>query len=233
MIDLVNIFLNGEYGPILNEFDLKVRTGEVVGLIGRAGGGKSEVLRLASGAQRPNRGRLRLAGCDVTNHLHRLREDTALSTPDLAGPYNLTVDGWMNYWSSIRGIRSSDIRDRELKALATFGLLESREKVVHMLSHGQKRCLDLARIWAIDPSIYLLDHPDAFLDGFAFRALCDAIDKVQEKGKTVILSTTLPNLPRQVCHKVVHVKHGAVIASKSKGSDQYKEFIYKAQGWKP
>ena len=52
MIELISVFLNGEHGPILNDFELKLRAGEVVSLVGTSGGGKSMVLRVASGALR-------------------------------------------------------------------------------------------------------------------------------------------------------------------------------------
>ena len=232
MIELVSIFLDGEQGPILNEFDLKVRAGEVVSVIGTSGGGKSAVLRLASGAKRPNRGRLRLQGRDVTNRLDLLKQDTALSTPELVGPYDLSVAGWMTYWSSVRRLPSEGLAERELKALATFGLGEVRELPVSMLSHCQRRCLDLARIWAIDPNIYLLDNPDAHLDGVSFHRLRRAIRDLHERGRTVLVATTYPNLPYHSCQRVIHMKNGAVVDSCKHDDENFQNFIYKAQGWR-
>jgi ABC-type multidrug transport system ATPase subunit len=232
MIELISVFLNGEHGPILNDFELKLRAGEVVSIVGTSGGGKSMVLRLASGALRPNRGRLRLGGRDVTNHLELLRKETALSTPELVGPYDLSVAGWMNYWSSVRRLPAKNLAERESNALATFGLLEMREFPVSMLSHGQKRCLDLARVWAIDPNIYLLDNPDAHLDGVSFHRLRRAIRKLHDRGKTVLISTTYPNLPYRSSQKVVHMKNGAIVNSCLRDEEDFQVFIYKAQGWR-
>jgi len=232
MIELVSVFLDGEHGPILNDFDLKIRAGEVVSIIGTAGGGKSAVLRLASGAQRPNRGRLRLEGRDVTNRLNLLRQDTALSTPELVGPYDLSVAGWMTYWSSVRRLPSAGLAEREANALSIFGLTEVREMPVSMLSHCQQKCLDLARVWAIDPNIYLLDNPDAHLDGLSFHRLRRALRKLHERGRTVLISTTYPNLPYRSSQRAVHMQNGAVMESRNHDHEEFQSFIYKAQGWR-
>ncbi len=233
MIQLASVFLDGELAPVLNELDLVVKLGEVIGLVGLAGCGKSSVLKLASGSLKPNRGRIRLGQKDVTRHLDQLRRATAISTPELVGPYDLSVDGWMSYWSSVRG----EIRDREAReeeALMTFGLIPYKMLPVSNLSHSQRRCLDLARVWAIDPEIYLLDQPDAFLDGIAFQCLRRAIRKLNDRGKTVLIATNSPNLPFRMCQRVVWVKNGYIAEGdqRQKSDEDFQSFIYHAQGWK-
>lgn len=233
MIHLASIFLDGEQGPILNELDLAVKIGETIGLIGLSGSGKSSVLKLASGALRPNRGRIRIQLMDVTRHPNQLSAATALSTPDLVGPYDLSVGGWMSYWSSVRGGIENHVEREEL-ALETFGLTHHRLTPVSQLSHCQKRCLDLARVWAIDPSIYLLDQPDAFLDGVSFQLLRKALNKLKERGKTVILATNSPNFPFKICHRVMRMKSGYIWSGdqRTPESEDFQSFIYQAQGWK-
>lgn len=233
MIQLASIFLDGEQAPVLNELDLVVNLGEVIGLVGLAGSGKSSVLRLASGSLQPNRGRIRLGQRDVTRHLNQLRQATALSTPDLLGPFDLTVDGWMTYWSSVRG-GIDNRQEREEEALKIFGLRPYRMFSVSQLSHSQRRCLDLARVWAIDPEVYLLDQPDAFLDGLAFQCLRRAIRKLNDRGKTVIIATNSPNLPFRICQRVVWVKNGYISEGDQRvqSDEDFQSFIYKAQGWK-
>lgn len=233
MIQLASVFLDGEQGPVLNELDLVVKLGEVIGLVGLAGCGKSSILKLASGSIRPNRGRIRIGQKDVTRHLDQLRNATALSTPELVGPYDLSVAGWMSYWSSVRG-GIEDRENREEEALTTFGLSSFKMLPVGQLSHSHKRCLDLARVWAIDPQVYLLDQPDAFLDGVGFQCLRRAIRKLNERGKTVVIATNSPNLPFRMCQRVVQVKNGYISEGdqRSQNDEDFQSFIYQAQGWK-
>ena len=105
---------------------------------------------------------------------------------------------------------------------------------VSHLSHSQRRCLDLARVWAIDPDIYLLDQPDAFLDGLAFQCLRRAIRKLNDRGKTVVIATNSPNLPYRMCQRVVWVKNGYISEGdqRSQNDEDFQSFIYQAQGWK-
>ncbi len=233
MIQLASVFLDGEQAPVLNELDLVVKLGEVIGLIGLAGCGKSSILKLASGSIQANRGRIRLGQVDVTRHLDQLREATALSTPDLVGPYDMSVAGWMSYWSSVRG-GIDNHEEREAKALETFGLEGLKMSLVGQLSHSQKRCLDLARVWAIDPQVYLLDQPDAFLDGTGFQFLRRAIRKLNERGRTVLIATNSPNLPYRMCQRVVKVNNGYIAEGdqRVRSDEDFQTFIYQAQGWK-
>ena len=233
MIQLASVFLDGEQAPVLNELDLVAKLGEVIGLIGLAGCGKSSILKLASGSIQANRGRVRLGQVDVTRHLDQLRQATALSTPDLVGPYDMSVAGWMSYWSSVRG-GIENHEEREHEALTTFGLDNLKMSLVGQLSHSQKRCLDLARVWAIDPQIYLLDQPDAFLDGRGFQCLRRAIRKLNERGRTVLIATNSPNLPYRMCQRVVKVKNGYIADGdqRTRSDEDFQSFIYQAQGWK-
>jgi ABC-type multidrug transport system ATPase subunit len=229
MIDLVGITLLNESKVILKDFDLKVRTGEVIGLLGLSGSGKSHVLSLASGALVPKKGRLRLEGCDVTNQRQKLREATALSTTDILGPYHLSVDSWLEYWLSLYDV--PEINQVKINVLEQVDLSEIHLTLVKDLSLGQRRMLDIARLLAIDPKIYLLDAPDMGLDGKSFRKLIKLIRALSDRGKTVMIATNFPSLPIKACTRSVELKNGQIIEEKRAGTDGYSEFISKAQGW--
>jgi ABC-type multidrug transport system ATPase subunit len=228
MIDLVGITLLNESKVILKDFDLKVRVGEVVGLVGLSGSGKSHVLSLASGALTPKKGRLRLEGRDVTNHREKLKEATALSSIDLLGPYHLSVDSWLEYWLSLYSI--PNLNQVKMNTLEALDLSNAHMTLVKDLSLGQRRLLDLARVFAIDPKIYLLDCPDLGLDGKSFRKLIKLIRGLSEQGKSVILTTNFPSLPIKVCTRVVELKNGSIVDEKIQG-EGFSDFISKAQGW--
>jgi ABC-type multidrug transport system ATPase subunit len=229
MIDLVGITLLNESKVILKDFDLKVRTGEIIGLLGLSGSGKSHILSLASGALVPKKGRMRLEGCDVTNQRQKLKEATALSTPEILGPYHLSVDSWLEYWLSLYDV--PNINQVKIDVLNQLELNDIHLTLVKDLSLGQRRMLDIARLIAIDPKIYLLDSPDIGLDGKAFRKLIKLIRSLSDKGKTVIIATNFPSLPIKSCTRCVEVKNGQIVEEKRAGTDGYSDFISKAQGW--
>ena len=122
MLELKQIFLDGEHGPILKSFDLSVGVGEAVALVGLAGSGCSAVLAVASGAVQAHRGRVRFGRVEFTRRPHALREHTGLSDSELMGPFDLSVEGWLSYWSSAQGVDSREAASRQDHALHIFGL---------------------------------------------------------------------------------------------------------------
>jgi len=232
VIELVRVFLNGEHGPILNDFCLHTAPGEAVALLGAAGSGRSAALAVASGAVQAHRGRVRLGSVEHTRRPAALRRATGLSTPDLMGPYDMSAAGWLSYWSSAQEGSSADLAAREVRALRSFGLEGVSERLVSQLSHAQRRSLDLARLWVEDPSVYLLDQPCAFLDGHSFWRLVLVLQRLKESRRTLIIATNEYNLASQVCDRAVFVEKGVNVEEMGKDSPQYKEFVRRALGWK-
>jgi ABC-type multidrug transport system ATPase subunit len=232
VIELVSVYLNGEHGPILNDFCLNTRPGEAVALLGAAGSGRSAALAVASGAVQAHRGRVRLNGVEHTRRPAALRSVTGLSSPELMGPYDMSVAGWISYWSSAQGLSREDVAPRESKALRSFGLEGVSEHLVSQLSHSQRRSLDLARLWVQNPSVYLLDQPCAFLDGHSFWRLVLVLQRLKELGQTIIISTNEYNLPAQVCDRAVLMEKGVNVEEMSNTAPNFKEFVRRALGWK-
>lgn len=95
MIELVGVVVGDGGERRLDRCSFAVRPGEVLGLVGGSGSGKSTALAVAAGALRPDRGRLVLDGRDVTRSRGRLRGATGLLPHAVPGPHDLTVDEWL------------------------------------------------------------------------------------------------------------------------------------------
>ncbi|MDT4308526.1 aliphatic sulfonates ABC transporter ATP-binding protein [Klebsiella aerogenes] len=181
----IPLLLNGvskRYGDnvILNELDLHIPTGQFVAVVGRSGGGKSTLLRLLAGLEKPNGGEL-LAGATP---LAQIQDDTRMMFQDARLlPWKTVID---NVGLGLKG----QWRDAARQALASVGLEERADEWPVALSGGQKQRVALARALIHRPRLLLLDEPLGALDALTRLEMQELIVSLwQEHGFTVLLVT--------------------------------------------
>ncbi|HBR7299701.1 TPA: aliphatic sulfonates ABC transporter ATP-binding protein [Klebsiella aerogenes] len=181
----IPLLLNGvskRYGDnvILNELDLHIPTGQFVAVVGRSGGGKSTLLRLLAGLEKPNGGEL-LAGATP---LAQIQDDTRMMFQDARLlPWKTVID---NVGLGLKG----QWRDAARQALASVGLEERADEWPAALSGGQKQRVALARALIHRPRLLLLDEPLGALDALTRLEMQELIVSLwQEHDFTVLLVT--------------------------------------------
>ncbi|HBR1005565.1 TPA: aliphatic sulfonates ABC transporter ATP-binding protein [Klebsiella pneumoniae] len=181
----IPLLLNGvtkRYGDntILNELDLHIPSGQFVAVVGRSGGGKSTLLRLLAGLEKPNAGEL-LAGATP---LAAIQDDTRMMFQDpRLLPWKTVID---NVELGLKGAW----RDAALQALASVGLESRAQEWPAALSGGQKQRVALARALIHRPRLLLLDEPLGALDALTRLEMQELIVSLwQEHGFTVLLVT--------------------------------------------
>ena len=184
---------------ILEDIDLEVAPGEFLGLIGPNGAGKSTLLNLLSGVLRPSAGRIELNGEDVTRTRPERRArlglgrtfqtSTLFETLSVFENVRLAAQvhrgGTANFWRAPR--RDDAAGGAAVDALARVGLAHQRDVVTGVLSHGEKRKLELAILLASDARILLLDEPMAGVNTHDIAALSDLIGELHGEGRTVVM----------------------------------------------
>lgn len=230
MIELVGVVVGVEGERRLDRCSFAVRPGEVLGLVGGSGSGKSTALAVAAGALRPDRGRLVLDGRDVTRSRGRLRGATGLLTHEVPGPHDLTVDEWLMLWASLDDVPAKERGERIAAAQRRFGVAPGRW-TVGRLSHGARRRLGLARLWVRRPAVYLLDQPGDALDGAGLRQLTAAVREVAAGGAAVVIADAAPHLPASLCDRVACIEAGTVVMEAKRGEAEFEARIASAQGW--
>lgn len=165
---------------VLNDLDLHIPAGQFVAVVGRSGGGKSTLLRLLAGLEKPNAGEL-LAG---NGPLTASQQETRLMFQDARLlPWKSVID---NVGLGLQG----KWRDRALEALAAVGLENRAGEWPAALSDGQKQRVALARALIHRPGLLLLDEPLGALDALTRLEMQDLIASLwQEHGFTVLLVT--------------------------------------------
>lgn len=185
--------------------NLRIEAGESVALVGANGSGKSTLLRLLHGLVQPTAGRIQ-------------RQAEATQAMLFQRPFMLRTSAHNNValglW--LRGVRWSDAKTRALAALARVELADKAQRPARTLSGGQQQRLALARAWALQPDVLLLDEPTASLDPHAKREVEQLMAEFAagQDGQVVTVIFASHNLGqvKRLATRVVYLEQGRVLA---------------------
>ena len=185
------------FGPqkVLNGFNLNVAHGETVAVLGRSGTGKSVLLKLLIGLQKPDSGCIRIQGQEITGlegkPLKEIRKKIGFLFQQAALYDSLTVEQNVEFPLSRHttfSVEERKTRAREL--LASVGMKHDVEKMPSQISGGMQKRVGLARALALAPAIVLLDEPTAGLDPITAAEIRELISQMQEKHKMTSIVVT-------------------------------------------
>jgi len=210
-LNIVRTFNNGDFRA-LDGVSLQVPTGEVFGLLGPNGSGKTTMVRILSTVLSPTAGTATVDGFDVVKHPEQVRRRIGLAgqfaavDENLTGFENLRMVGLLNHMERPHAVQ----RSREL--LDEFGLSDFANKLAKTYSGGMRRRLDLAAALLADPPILFLDEPTTGLDPQSRQDLWTIIEGLVERGTTVLLTTQYLEEADRLCQQLVVLDHGKIIA---------------------
>jgi ABC-type branched-subunit amino acid transport system ATPase component len=194
---------------------MDVDAGQIVGLIGPNGSGKTSLVNLLNGVHRPDQGQVLLQGSDVTGHKpHRLSARGVMRTFQTARVFNtITVLENMLVPTLHRAKASNDYEEQAEGLLEFVGLADHRSLAASELSGGQQKLLEFARALITDPVVVLMDEPFAGVHPRIKETLLDRIRTRNAEGTAfVIVSHEIPDLLALARH-VVWLDQGRVIAA--------------------
>lgn len=216
--------------------DLKVRAGEMVGVIGPNGSGKSTLLRTISGVLRPYRGRVLLDGDDIT-HLRRAelarRLGVVPQNPSLPETFAAVDVVLLGRTPHLRFLQSEGRRDLEVvrQAMKVCGVWELAERRVGELSGGERQRVVIARALAQEPRLLLLDEPTSHLDIAHQVAIMDLIWSLsQQQGLAVLAVFHDLNLAAQYCDRLLVLNAGRLVGEGSSREVLTPEIVKLAYG---
>jgi putative spermidine/putrescine transport system ATP-binding protein len=174
---------------VVEDFNLDVEAGEFVSFLGPSGCGKTTVLRMVAGFEEPNRGRIVVAGKDITNLKPNQRNIGMVFQAYALFP-NLTVAQNIGFGLKVAGMARADIDARVAEMLGIIKLPQLGDRYPYQLSGGQQQRIALARALAPKPKLLLLDEPLSALDAKVRVSLREEIRSIQKKlGITTIFVT--------------------------------------------
>ena len=211
MVELDGIEFSYGAVQVLFDVSLSVPRGEVLGLLGTNGAGKSTVLRVLAGLAPPSSGTVRIGGQDVTGlgAEQLVRRGVALVMggkavfPDLTVRENLELGGYL--------LSSALLRERMARELDRFPQLAARVgSLGSSLSGGEQQQLALAKALLVDPRVLCIDELSLGLSPVIVGELLEVVRAINSTGVTCVVVEQSLNLAAELCDRAVFLEKGAV-----------------------
>jgi len=206
--------LTHRYGEreALRGVSLTVRRGEVFGILGPNGGGKSTLFRILSTLQAPSEGEARIMGHDVVREASAVRRRLGVVFQHPSLDAKLTVLENLCNHGALYGWSGATLRARAAELLERFRLTDRRDELVERLSGGLARRAELAKGLLPKPEVILLDEPSTGLDPGARRDLIEHLLALRASDGVTVLLTTHYLEEAERCDRVAVIDRGQVIA---------------------
>lgn len=220
MFELKNIsksfhIAKGQKLNVLKNISLTVPQGEIFGLIGLSGAGKSTALRIFNLLEAPDDGHVLFQNKELSvkqaSELRQTRQKIGMIFQQFNLLSNKTVGENIALPLKIAGWNKNLIHDRVQECLEVVGLKEKINSYPNQLSGGQKQRVAIARSISNHPSLLLADEPTSALDPITKRDILSCLQDINKKlGLTIIITTHEMNVIRQICHRVAILNEGVV-----------------------
>ncbi|NKY57982.1 ATP-binding cassette domain-containing protein [Nocardia flavorosea] len=208
---------------VLDDVDLEIPAGTVMGLLGPNGAGKTTTVRIVTTLLRPNAGTVRVAGVDVLHDPAAARRLIGLSGQYAAVDANLTGYENLRMVARLYGMSRDNATERARELLVQFGLEDAADRRAGTYSGGMTRRLDLAGALIARPPVVVLDEPTTGLDPRARTDMWRVIGDLVRDGTTVLLTTQYLEEADRLADQITVIDKGRVIARGS--SDELKSSI--------
>ena len=196
----------------LAHLDLEVNAGEVVGLLGTNGAGKTTALRMMAAILTPTSGTVEVCGYDGNTHALDVRKNLGFLSGDTANYRRLTPRELLRYFGQLHGMDESLIKERTDELIFRLDMADFADRQCQTLSSGQQQRTSIARTLIHNPPLLILDEPTNALDVVSGRSIIDAIRHAREENRGVIFSTHIMSEAEYLCDRIYVIHGGRVCA---------------------
>ncbi len=205
--------LTKKYGEVVavQDLNLRLEAGEVFGLLGPNGSGKTTTILMLLGLTEPTSGSARVLGLDPLRRPLEVKRRAGY-LPDSVGFYDeLTARENLGYTARLNGIPRAEAETRIDEVLARMGLKDVGNRLVSTFSRGMRQRLGLADVLLKRPQVAILDEPTVGLDPEAAHEFLEMIRGLKAEGITVLLSSHLLHQVQAVCDRVGLFNRGRMV----------------------
>ena len=192
--------------------DLEIPRGEIFGLLGPHGAGKTTIIRMLGGLTLPTEGGATVLGLDVVGDTRRVKDRIGVVPQNNVLDRDINVYRNLKYHAKLHGIPGERIDAKIDEVLEFTELRAKRDSKIDDLSGGMKRRLVVAKAMMHEPEVLILDEPTTGLDPQSRRMVWDKVRSFREMGMTMILTTHYMDEADALCDRIGIIDQGKVIA---------------------
>lgn len=212
MIHLKNVTKLYESHVAVRNLNFEVRPGEIMGIIGHNGAGKSSTLKMIAGLIAPSSGKVQVMGHDMSQNrgTPEVKKKIGFLPEESALYANMTVLEYLTFFGELYEMPKKQTLARIEELLSGLNLPE-RTKLTGELSKGMKRKVAIARVLLHDPDLLILDEPNSGLDPLTSFFILNYLKELRKQGKTILLSAHNLFHVESVCDRVTILKDGRLL----------------------
>ncbi|HEY72748.1 MAG: ABC transporter ATP-binding protein [Chloroflexi bacterium] len=232
MIELKNVTKSYHQALAVKDLNLTVEDGEIMGLIGHNGAGKSTTLKMILGLIEPTSGQIEVMGRDMAKESVYVKQFVGYLPEESPLYANMTVTEYLMFFSEIYKLPKRKAVARIDDLLGSLKLPE-RDRLTGELSKGMKRKVTIARTLLHNPTLLILDEPNSGLDPLTSFFIINYLKSLREQGKTILLSAHNLFHVEHICDRVAILKDGELVVcdsmkaiQKSLGRRDYQVVFY-------
>jgi len=215
--ELAKTFAKTSKQPVvaLDRISFEVRQGSIYGLLGPNGAGKTTTIKILTTLLAPDAGSASVMGWDVRTSPLDVRRSMCAVMQENSIESFLSVRNNFRVFGRFHGLSGREADLAAERVSETFRLRDLWNMKGQDLSGGQKRRVQVAKIFMVDRPVILLDEATTGMDAFNKRATVAAIKQEATRGRTIVLTTHLLDEAEELCDSVAIINHGKIIASGS------------------
>lgn len=211
MIQLENVTKRYDNTTVVDNLNLQIDKGEIVGIIGHNGAGKSTTMKMIAGLIEPTSGTVRVMGYDIQKGSSTKVKQRIGYLPEESPLYEaMTAQQYLLFFSELYQMPRQKALTRIDSLLASLDLFE-KDKLTGEFSKGMKRKTAIARTLLHDPDLLILDEPNSGLDPLTSFFIINYLKTLRREGKTIILSAHNLFHVETICDRVGIIKNGKLL----------------------
>jgi ABC-2 type transport system ATP-binding protein len=199
--------------PVLHNLSFYVQPGEMIGLIGLNGAGKSTTIKHILGLMLPHQGEIRLKGQTLSDSQEQYRQTFAFVPESPLLYEELNVREHMELTARAYGLDRETYEKRAEVLLKQFQMDTYKERLSSHLSKGMRQKVMILCAFLVQPELYIIDEPFLGLDPLSMRSLLELLVQVKESGASILISSHILATIERYCDRFLVLHHGKLIAS--------------------
>ncbi len=202
------------YGDVeaLRGLTFRIKPGDIYGLIGPNGAGKTTTIKILVGLLSPDKGIARIYGYDVVREREKALRLVGYVPESPVVFQNLTIEEFIRFIASLRGIDQNDVSDKLSYYLEVFDLKDKQYKLMSELSRGMVQKVLVTAAFIVKPRVLIMDEPMAGMDPESQYVFKEEVKKLVSQGVTVLISSHLLDMVERFCTRVGIIYKGRLLA---------------------